>query len=97
MNAHHIVSAFVTLALATGVSPVWARQDPAPVRDGPVSITALGGAGSLKDIAALIARFGVIGAAAGSMFVFKGAFRAVLISYPAPEDKDHMIREAARA
>ena len=44
MNAHHIVSAFVTLALATGVSPVWARQDPAPVRDGPVSITALGGA-----------------------------------------------------
>ena len=44
MNAHHIVSAFVTVALATGVSPVWARQDPAPVRDGPVSITALGGA-----------------------------------------------------
>ena len=44
MNAHHIVSAFVTLALAAGVSPVWARQDPAPVRDGPVSITALGGA-----------------------------------------------------
>ena len=44
MNAHHIVSAFVTLSLATGVSPVWARQDPASVRDGPVSITALGGA-----------------------------------------------------
>jgi hypothetical protein len=44
MNAHHTVSVFVTLALATGVSPVWARQDPASVRDGPVSITALGGA-----------------------------------------------------
>lgn len=61
-----------------------------------VPITALGGAGSLKDVSALISRFGVMGAAAGSMFVFKGAYRAVLISYPSPEDKDRMIREAAR-
>jgi cyclase len=62
-----------------------------------VPLTALGGAGSLKDMSALISRFGVIGAAAGSMFVFKGVFRAVLISYPGPEDKDRMIREAIRA
>ena len=47
-----------------------------------VPITALGGAGSLKDIGALIARFGIIGAAAGSLFVFKGVYRAVLINYP---------------
>ena len=33
-------------------------------------ITALGGAGSLADIATLLDRFGIIGAAAGSLFVF---------------------------
>lgn len=45
-------------------------------------ITALGGAGSLDDIKALIKRFPIIGAAAGSLFVFKGRYRAVLINYP---------------
>ena len=43
-------------------------------------ITALGGAGSLQDIGALIDSFGIIGAAAGSLFVFKGVYRAVLVS-----------------
>ena len=52
----------------------------------------LGGAGSLADIGKLIAECGVVGAAAGSFFVFKGAYRAVLISYPAPEQKDELIR-----
>jgi imidazole glycerol-phosphate synthase subunit HisF len=52
-----------------------------------VPMTALGGAGSLKDIAALIARYGIIGAAAGSLFVFKGVYRAVLINYPKPAEK----------
>jgi cyclase len=51
-------------------------------------ITILGGAGSLKDIAGLIATFGIIGAAAGSLFVFKGSFRAVLINYPNRAEKD---------
>ena len=45
-------------------------------------ITVLGGAGSLDDIKVLIDRFPIIGAAAGSLFVFKGKYRAVLISYP---------------
>jgi len=45
-------------------------------------ITVLGGAASLGDIARLIARFPIIGAAAGSLFVFKGKYRAVLINYP---------------
>ncbi len=49
-----------------------------------VPMTVLGGAGSLADIGELIGACGVIGAAAGSLFVFKGAYRAVLISYPAP-------------
>ena len=45
-------------------------------------LTILGGAGSLDDLKNLIKQFGVIGAAAGSLFVFKGKYRAVLISYP---------------
>jgi cyclase len=53
-------------------------------------ITVLGGAGSLNDIAALIRAFGIIGAAAGSLFVFKGVFRAVLINYPSRAEKDKL-------
>ncbi len=45
-------------------------------------LTVLGGAGELKDIEDLIRTFGIIGAAAGSLFVFKGKYRAVLINYP---------------
>lgn len=54
-------------------------------------ITALGGAGSQDDIARLINRFGAIGAAAGSLFVFKGKYRAVLISYPTVSERDAII------
>lgn len=46
----------------------------------PMSI--LGGAGSLDDMRRLIETCGVVGAAAGSLFVFKGPYRAVLLSYP---------------
>jgi cyclase len=52
-----------------------------------VPMTVLGGAGSLRDIQSLIAEFGIIGAAAGSLFVFKGVYRAVLINYPARAEK----------
>lgn len=55
-------------------------------------VTILGGAGSLDDIGALISRCGIVGAAAGSLFVFKGAYRAVLINYPNPAQKDEIIR-----
>jgi cyclase len=47
-----------------------------------VPITVLGGAGNLSDIQFLINKFRVIGAAAGSLFVFKGKYKAVLINYP---------------
>lgn len=47
-----------------------------------VPMTVLGGAGSLADVATLIRTFGTIGASAGSLFVFKGVYRAVLINYP---------------
>ena len=56
-----------------------------------VPLTALGGAGSLQDIGRLIERFGLIGAAAGSLFVFKGVYRAVLINYPNRSEKDAVI------
>lgn len=50
-------------------------------------LTVLGGAGSLDDIRSLVSRYGIIGAAAGSLFVFKGKYRAVLINYPGLEEK----------
>ena len=59
-----------------------------------IPITLLGGAGSLADIQALVAACGVVGAAVGSLFVFKGAYRAVLINYPAPEKKDELFFSA---
>lgn len=57
-------------------------------------MTVLGGAGSLADIGQLIGSCGVVGAAAGSLFVFKGTYRAVLISYPAQAQKEDLIRSA---
>ena len=45
-------------------------------------ITVIGGAGSIQHIKDLISKFKIIGAAAGSLFVFKGKYKAVLINYP---------------
>jgi cyclase len=53
-------------------------------------VTALGGAGSLKDIGNLIDKFGNICAAAGSLFVFKGIYKAVLINYPNWAEKEKL-------
>lgn len=50
-------------------------------------ITVLGGAGSLDDIKNIIKKYKIIGVAAGSLFVFKGKFKAVLINYPNREEK----------
>lgn len=58
-----------------------------------VQLTILGGAGSLHDIGQVIDNYGVIGAAAGSLFVFKGIYRAVLINYPNRAEKDALIEE----
>jgi len=59
-----------------------------------IPITILGGAGSLDDIEALIRTCGVIGASAGSLFVFKGGYKAVLINYPTLAQRDELIRRA---
>lgn len=48
-------------------------------------ITFVGGAGTVEHMQDLIDAVGTVGAAAGSMFVFKGEYRAVLISYARPQ------------
>ena len=57
-------------------------------------ITVLGGAGSHDDIIALVKRFGIIGAGAGTLFVFKGKYRAVLINYPSRGEKEAIFRQS---
>ncbi len=54
-------------------------------------LSVLGGAGSLADIQGLIQRYRIIGAAAGSLFVFKGKYRAVLIQYPSISEKEAIV------
>lgn len=56
-----------------------------------IPMTVLGGAGSLEHIGELISKHGIIGAAAGSLFVFKGKYRAVLINYPNKTEKEDLI------
>jgi imidazole glycerol-phosphate synthase subunit HisF len=56
-----------------------------------VPLTVLGGAGSHEHVVDLVRRFGIVGAAAGSCFVFKGKYRAVLINYPSREEKRLML------
>jgi cyclase len=46
-----------------------------------VPITLLGGAGSFEHLNDAARAIGIVGLAAGSLFVFKGQYRAVLISY----------------
>jgi cyclase len=55
-------------------------------------MTVLGGAGSLEDIEKVIAQHGVIGVAAGSLFVFKGPYKAVLINYPTQLEKNKIFK-----
>ncbi len=56
-------------------------------------MTALGGCGSKQDIMRLIDEFSIIGVGVGSMFVFKGKFKAVLINYPSKIEKIALFNE----
>ena len=84
-----VVNSIDNDGLMTGYDLALARKVREATR---LPMSFLGGAGSLADIGKLIAECGIVGAAAGSLFVFKGAYRAVLISYPATEQKDEVIR-----
>jgi len=53
-----------------------------------IPLTIIGGAGSLNDIKLLFKNFGLVGAGVGSLFIFKGPYRAVLINYPNSRDKE---------
>jgi cyclase len=57
-----------------------------------IPLTVLGGAGSLADIEKVIVKHGVIGVAAGSLFVFKGPYKAVLINYPTQREKNKIFK-----
>ncbi len=59
-----------------------------------VPLTVVGGVGSFEHIAEMISRFGLTGAGAGSFFVFKGAYRAVLISYLDDQQKNQLLEAA---
>lgn len=52
-----------------------------------IPLTVLGGAGSLQDVGEIIKKHQIIGVAAGSLFVFKGIYKAVLINYPNFQEK----------
>jgi cyclase len=56
-----------------------------------VPFTVMGGAGSLEDLGDIVSENGLIGVAAGSLFVFKGPYRAVLINYPTQSQKREKI------
>lgn len=60
-----------------------------------IPVTCLGGAGSLADVADLYRQVGVVGAAAGSLFVFHGRFDAVLINYPSWKERDNLYRASS--
>lgn len=53
-------------------------------------LTILGGAANYNDLKSIISEFGIIGAAAGSIFVFKGKYRAVLINYPNRKERSSL-------
>ncbi len=57
-----------------------------------IPMTILGGAGTLEDIKEVIKKYRIIGVAAGSLFVFKGKYKAVLINYPNSSEKKKLIK-----
>jgi len=71
----------------------FAKQVKAALR---IPVTFMGGAGALEHLGQLISAVGVVGAAAGSLFVFKGKYRAVLINYPTPEQKVSLCRDSIK-
>jgi imidazole glycerol-phosphate synthase subunit HisF len=51
-----------------------------------IPVVACGGARNVSDLAAVVKQGGASAAAAGSLFVFKGPRRAVLINFPTPQE-----------
>jgi cyclase len=60
-----------------------------------VPVIACGGAGSIADMVRVIKEGGAASAAAGSLFVFQGKHRAVLITYPDEQEIARALADAA--
>jgi len=52
-----------------------------------IPLSIIGGASSHENISELFNKFGQIGAGVGSLFVFKGKYKAVLVNYPTGIEK----------
>jgi len=59
-----------------------------------IPVIACGGAGHIQHLAQVIRSGGASAAAAGSLFVFQGPLRAVLISYPSPQELRQVFLES---
>ncbi len=62
-----------------------------------IPVIACGGAGSLADVRALVERTRVSAVACGSLFVFKGKHRGVLINYPSRREVKALLGDLAPA
>lgn len=58
-----------------------------------IPTVACGGAGATADLERVVREGGASAAAAGSMFVFQGPRRGILISYPSPEELSALFRQ----
>ena len=58
-----------------------------------IPVIASGGAGSFTDFAAAVYKGGASATAAGSIFVFRGRHRAVLIDFPTNDDLKELFQE----
>ena len=62
-----------------------------------IPVVACGGAGSLADFGCAVNEAGAAAAAAGSLFVFHGRHRAVLISYPSQDALQSALAPVSKA
>jgi cyclase len=58
-----------------------------------IPVIACGGAGSLDDFADAVKRGGASAVSAGSLFVFQGSHRAVLITYPSRKELEQKLNQ----
>ena len=56
-----------------------------------IPITLLGGAGNFSHLNQANKKYGIVGLGGGSIFVFKGKYRAVLIQYPNKKQKQYIL------
>ena len=58
-----------------------------------IPVIALGGAGTINDLQDVVKKGGASAASAGSLFIFHGKYRAVLINYPTREELNKLFQE----